>query len=36
MDYEVELQPGRDQTEESLVVRHADGTIDRFPAGVAL
>ncbi len=30
MDYEVELQPGRDQTEESLVVRHADGTTDRF------
>ncbi len=30
MDYEVELQPGRDQTEESLVVRHAEGTIDRF------
>ena len=30
MDYEVQLQPGRDQTEESLVVRHADGTIDRF------
>jgi len=30
MEYEVELQPGRDQTEESLVVRHADGTTDRF------
>jgi len=30
MDYEVQLQPGRDQTEESLVVRHADGTTDRF------
>ena len=30
MDYEVELKPGRDQTEESLVVRHADGTTDRF------
>ncbi len=30
MDYEVELLPGRDQTEESLVVRHADGTTDRF------
>ncbi len=30
MDYEVELQPGRDQTEEALVVRHADGTTDRF------
>ncbi|MDP1849248.1 MAG: hypothetical protein Q8K79_15765 [Solirubrobacteraceae bacterium] len=30
MDYEVELQPGRDQTEESLVVRHADGTTDEF------
>jgi hypothetical protein len=30
MHYEVELQPGRDQTEESLVVRHADGTTDEF------
>jgi hypothetical protein len=30
MDYEVELLPGRDQTEESLVVRHGDGTVDRF------
>lgn len=30
MDYEVELQPGRDQTEESLVVRHADGRTDEF------
>ncbi|MBW3608297.1 MAG: hypothetical protein KY463_08065 [Actinobacteria bacterium] len=30
MDYEVELQPGRDQTEESLVVRHADGTAESF------
>jgi hypothetical protein len=30
MDYEVELQPGRDQTEEALVVRHADGSTDRF------
>jgi len=30
MDYEVELQPGRDQTEESLVVRHADGTTETF------
>ncbi|MBA3747190.1 MAG: hypothetical protein H0W96_06805 [Solirubrobacterales bacterium] len=30
MDYEVDLQPGRDQTEESLVVRHADGTTERF------
>jgi hypothetical protein len=30
MDYEVELQPGRDQTEEALVVRHADGRADRF------
>ena len=30
MDYEIELQPGRDQTEESLVLRHADGTTDRF------
>ena len=30
MDYEVELQAGRDQTEEALVVRHADGTTERF------
>lgn len=30
MDYEVDLQPGRDQTEEALVVRHADGRTDRF------
>ena len=30
MDYEVELQPGGDQTEESLVVRHADGVTERF------
>ena len=30
MDYEIELQPGRDQTQESLVVRHPDGTTDRF------
>ena len=30
MEYEVELQPGRDQTEESLVVRHADGGEERF------
>ena len=30
MDYEVDLQPGRDQTQESLVVRHADGRTDRF------
>lgn len=30
MDYEVELQPGRDQTEESLLVRHADGTEELF------
>jgi len=30
MDYEVKLQPGRDQTEESLVVRYADGTTDEF------
>ncbi len=30
MDYEVELQPGRDQTEESLLVRHADGTTECF------
>ena len=30
MDYEVELQPGRDQTEESLVVRYPDGTEEHF------
>ena len=30
MEYEVELQPGRDQTEESRVVRHADGGEERF------
>lgn len=30
MDYEVELQPGRDQTQESLLVRHADGSEERF------
>jgi hypothetical protein len=30
MNYEVELQPGRDQTQEALVVRHADGTTDAF------
>lgn len=30
MDYEVELQPGRDQTQESLLVRHVDGTEERF------
>lgn len=32
MSYEVELDttPGREQTEESLVVRHADGTVERF------
>ncbi len=32
MDYEVELEAvaGRDQTEESLVVRYADGTTERF------
>jgi len=30
MDYEVQLQPGRDQTEESLVVRHADGRTESF------
>ena len=30
MDYEVELRPGRDQTEESLVVRHADGRTEEF------
>jgi hypothetical protein len=30
MDYEVELQPGRDQTQEALVVRHPDGRTDAF------
>lgn len=30
MDYEVELQPGRDQTQESLLVRHVDGSEERF------
>ena len=30
MDYEVELQPGQDQTQESLLVRYADGTQDTF------
>ena len=30
MDYEIELQPGDDQTQESLVVRHADGRTERF------
>ncbi|MDQ3675613.1 MAG: class I SAM-dependent methyltransferase [Actinomycetota bacterium] len=32
MNYEIELEtsPGRDQTEESLVVSHADGTTERF------
>jgi hypothetical protein len=30
MDYEVELQPGEDQTQESLLVRYADGTADAF------
>lgn len=30
MDYEIELQPGRDQTEEALLVRHADGTTERL------
>lgn len=30
MDYEVELQPGADQTQESLLVRYADGTADAF------
>lgn len=32
MDYEVELEsaPDADQTHESLVVRHADGSTDRF------
>jgi hypothetical protein len=30
MDYDVQLQPGRDQTEESLVLRYADGTTDSF------
>ena len=30
MDYEVELQPGEDQTQESLLVRYSDGTADVF------
>ncbi|MEA2154998.1 MAG: hypothetical protein QOE11_1138 [Solirubrobacteraceae bacterium] len=30
MSYEVELQPGPDQTQEALVVRHADGSTERF------
>jgi hypothetical protein len=30
VDYEIELQPSRDQTDESLVLRHADGTTDTF------
>ena len=30
MDYEVELHPGEDQTQESLLVRHADGTEEAF------
>jgi hypothetical protein len=30
MDYEVQLQPGRDQTEEALLVRHGDGTTESF------
>ncbi len=30
MDYELEIVPGRDQTEEALVLRYADGTTDRF------
>lgn len=30
MDYEVELQPGEDQTQESLLVRYPDGTEDAF------
>ncbi len=28
--YEIELLPGHDQTEESIVVRHADGATERF------
>jgi hypothetical protein len=30
MDYEIELQPGDDQTQESLAVRHADGSTEHF------
>lgn len=30
MDYEIELKPGRDQTDESLVVSHPDGTTEQF------
>ncbi len=30
MNYEIELQPGRDQAEESLVVRHPGGATERF------
>lgn len=30
MDYEIELRPGRDQTDESLVVRQADGSTEQF------
>jgi hypothetical protein len=30
MSYHIELQPGRDQTEESIVVRQADGATQRF------
>jgi hypothetical protein len=30
MDYEIELRPGHDQTDESIVVRHADGRTEDF------
>jgi hypothetical protein len=30
VDYEIELLPGRDQTEEAICVRHAGGEIERF------
>ncbi|MBW3652601.1 MAG: hypothetical protein KY433_03215 [Actinobacteria bacterium] len=30
MHYEIELQPGADQTQESIVVRHADGRTERM------
>jgi len=30
MNYEIELESGRDQTEESLLLRHADGRTERF------
>ena len=30
MNYEIELQPGADQTQEAIVVRHADGSTERM------